>query len=667
MRDWLGTSILLVLALSGCGGSGGSGKSDGDNDLQSWADADGDTILDFHEGYVDPVESEEPSRDTDGDGTPDYLDTESDGDGIDDAIEAGDADVLTLPFDSDADGVEDVLDDDSDGNCILDRDEGLDDLDGDAIHDFADLDDDGDGIGDVFEIGACEMPDHDGDGTADYRDTDADGDGVGDLYEGGTSAWDPNPRDVDGDGTPDYLDDDSDGDGYSDTQEGGVSGPDQEPTDTDGDGVYDFADLDSDGDGLTDAEETGHTDPYSADTDGDGYTDGAETEAGTDPTDAGSVIDGLYVTVEERTSVEKEFEFELSVQMGDVAFLLDTTCSMTSTLNGVANEFSQIVSQLASVLPDAEYGVATFDDFYYGSYGYSGDKPFTLNQQITSDTGRIQTVLSSLRVHNGGDGPESSMHALWEALSGTGYDQNCNGRYDSSTDVLPFMASSSDPFGGSGGQAYSSTYAGGGTVGGMGFRDYALPVIVYATDNYMRDPDSSNRNYNGTPGGCPTDGGSSDVVRAASDIGAYLIGIGVGSTPISQMNTLADSTNSYADTDGDGHADDRLVFTWSGSSSTLRSTIVNAISDLVGSIQFSEVSLEVANDEHGFVTDIEPESYPLSSGAEGQVVDFMLTFRGAVAAQEEDQVFLITLNVVGDGTILLDTLDVYVVVPGNSV
>lgn len=669
MRMFVLSSLVASLALTGCGsGGGGGGGKDGDNDLQSWSDEDGDTIIDFHEGYVDP-ESGEASLDSDGDGTPDYQDTDSDGDGIEDSVEAGDTDVLTLPFDSDADGVPDFLDDDSDGNCIRDAEDSVDDLDGDGTRDFADLDDDGDGILDTIEMAACAIPDSDGDGTPDYRDLDSDGDGVGDVWEAGTSAWDTEPRDADGDGVPDYLDDDSDGDSIPDSAEAGTADPSVEPNDTDGDGVYDFADADSDGDGLSDLEELSlGTDAYSADTDGDGYTDGAELEAGTDPMDGGSVIEGLYVTVPERTTVEEEFEFELSVQMGDVAFLLDTTCSMSSTLTGVASEFSRIVSDLSAVLPDAEYGVATFDDFYYGSYGYSGDKPFLLNQQITSDTSRVSSVLSSLRIHNGGDGPESGMAALYQALTGEGYDQNCNGRYDSSTDVLPFLAHGGDAFGGSGGQAYSGSYAGGGAVGGMGFRDYALPVIVYATDNYMRDPDSSNRNYNGSPGGCLTDGGYNDVVSAASSVGAYLIGISVsGSTPLSQMQQLADATGSYADTDGDGRADDRLTFTWSGSSASLRTTIVSAIEDLVGSIQFSEVSLQVANDEHGFVTGIAPESYPLTSGAEGQVVDFSLTFRGAVAAQEEDQVFLITLNVVGDGSILLDTLDVYVVVPGNSI
>jgi hypothetical protein len=668
------SSLLLLVGLAAlaCNKTKTADDTGEDPDF-SYLDSDGDGILDVHEGYVDPdnAELEGESRDTDGDGTADYLDLDSDNDTISDQVESGDDDVLTLPFDSDADGTADYLDLDSDGNCVPDETEGAGDMDEDGIGFFADLDDDGDGILDWVEVVAddCIIPDSDGDGRPDYRDRDADGDSVGDVWEAQTSAWEEVPGDVDADLTYNYLDDDSDGDGFTDNQEGGVDNPELEPRDTDGDGIYDFLDIDSDGDGLTDEAERDlyGTSPYNTDTDGDGYTDGAEVSAGTDPKDDEDIITGLYVVVPERTSVEEVFEFELSVQMGDVAFLIDSTGSMSGTLNGMATEFSQIVTELNAVLPDAEYGVATYDDYAFGSYGYSssGDKPFILFQQVTDNISAVQTSLSGLTTHYGGDGPESGMEGLYQGLAGVGYDQNCNGTYDSATDVLPFLSSSSDPFGGSGGQSFNSSSSGGGDIGGYGFRDYALPVIVYATDNIMRDPDAG---Y-GTPGGCPLDAGASDVISAANSTGAYLIGIQANSYTTSllpQMNALSDGTGSYADTDGDGTADDRLVFQWSGSSSALRTTITNALQDLVGSVQFSEISLAIEGDEHGFVTAIDPESYTLSSSASGQIVDFTLEFRGAVAALEEDQLFEVTLNVVGDGTVLLDTLTIYVLVPGTS-
>lgn len=666
-------SSLVALALVGCGDSGKTGGTEGPNEVVSYSDQDGDGIIDFQEGFVDPEgagDSGAPteSTDTDADGTPDYLDTDSDEDGLLDSVESGDADPLTLPYDSDEDGVADFRDLDSDDNCIPDADEGTADLDSDGIIDSSDLDDDGDAIRDLYEIGdACQTPDSDGDGTPDYQDTDSDNDNVADVYESGTSAYDATPADTDQDGTPDYLDYDSDGDGVSDMEEGGTSSADEAPRDTDGDGIIDSADFDSDGDGLTDVEESGlGTDPRNADSDGDGYTDGAEIEAGTNPADGGSQIDGIYVTVPERTSVEDTFDFTLNVEMGDILFLLDTTCSMSSTLSGMSSQFSGIVSGLSTALPDAEYAVATFDDYPDGTHGSAGiDKPYILKQQVTDNTSAVQSTLSSLGLHSGVDTPESSMEALYQSLTGAGYDMNCDGNYSSTQDVVPFMSSAGDLFHGAGGQWYNSSTSGGGTGGGAGFRDYALPVVIYATDAQMRDPDSTNSSLTAAPRGACLNAGSRDVVNAASAAGAYLIGISVsGTAPVSQMNSLADQTNSYADTDGDGAADDRLVFQWTGSSTALRTTIVNAVSDLVGSLRFSEVTL-VPDDPYGFVTGIDPESYTLSSGANGQTIDFTLTFRGAVPAQAEDKVYHVALNVLGDGTVLLDTLDIYIVVPGN--
>ena len=36
------------------------------------------------------------------------------------------------------------------------------------------------------------------------------------------------------------------------------------------------------------------------------------------------------------------------------------------------------------------------------------------------------------------------MEALYQSLTGAGYDQNCDGVYDSTTDILPFLSSASD-------------------------------------------------------------------------------------------------------------------------------------------------------------------------------------------------------------------------------
>ena len=108
--------LLLVLLLAGC--DPGTAMVDGGTD--AWpgeVDSDGDGIDDEEEGRGE-------ARDTDGDGTPDFLDLDSDDDGLPDAYEGAD--------DSDLDRAPNYVDADSDNNGILDGDEPDRDWDGDG-------------------------------------------------------------------------------------------------------------------------------------------------------------------------------------------------------------------------------------------------------------------------------------------------------------------------------------------------------------------------------------------------------------------------------------------------------------------------------------------------------------------------------------------------------
>ncbi|SDR03624.1 T9SS type B sorting domain-containing protein [Flagellimonas zhangzhouensis] len=293
--------------------------------------------------------------DSDMDGYPDRLDIDSDNDGIpdnveaqptfeyippsgqdsnengvDDAYESGETVGLSVE-DTDDDGTPDYLDDDSDNDWVPDNNEGNDfNFDGIPDWTFTGIDTDGDGLDDGYEGSdvndgfdvndeienpATDLPDRDEEGDVNYRDTDDDGDGIPTPDEDADGDGDPTNDDTDGDGTPDYLDPtdetDTDGDGVPDDVE--------EEDETD---PLDYCDYikehvtepqseeylngDCDGDGVTNQdEETDGTDPFDpcdynpesitlpqsgdyleADCDGDGVTNGDEEEDGTDPNDA---------------------------------------------------------------------------------------------------------------------------------------------------------------------------------------------------------------------------------------------------------------------------------------------------------------------------------------------------------------------------------------------
>ncbi len=254
---------------------------DTDDDNDGWSDADENSC------GTDPLDSND-------------IPSDSNGNGVCDAIEGDDFDGDGIPNDSDPDDDNDGYDDDYDA-FPLDPTE-WDDADGDGIGSNTDTDDDGDGWSDLEEAdcltdasSAFSVPeDYDGDWVCDIVDVDDDNDGVDDDYDcapydasissldcngvcGGSSSLDacgvcdgddstcadcagvPNGDAViDACGVctndPSSCGIDSDGDGVDDDDD---AFPDDstEWSDTDGDGVGDNADTDDDDDGWSDQDE----------------------------------------------------------------------------------------------------------------------------------------------------------------------------------------------------------------------------------------------------------------------------------------------------------------------------------------------------------------------------------------------------------------------------
>ncbi len=348
---------LTVGLLAACGPSNSTpGQNNNENGNNTNPGCIGDADED---GICDEFEGADTLVDTDGDGEPDYLDLDSDNDGIADSIEKGNIDPGMYPVDSDADGSPDFIDTDSDNNGLSDSVDGPADLDGNGVGNYADMDDDGDGIFDTVEMGSDPYTplDSDSDGTPNYQDTDSDNDTILDLHEGGGGG-----ADSDEDGIMDYLDLDSDNDGILDSIEAGDTNPNTPPVDTDGDSHPDYRDSDSDNDGLLDGLEDlnqngvvdpGESDPRNDDTDGDGVTDMIELAAGTDPqnpADNPQANGDFYFVVPYQEPTEPlvdTLEFRTSVQFADVYFLIDRTGSMIDEHNALATNIPAIMSQLS--------------------------------------------------------------------------------------------------------------------------------------------------------------------------------------------------------------------------------------------------------------------------------------------------------------------------------
>lgn len=161
-------------------------------------DSDDNSVLDQDEA----AGSCAAPPDLDGDGVGDWRDEDDDADGLSDIDEGtADVDLDSLgnfrDVDSDGDCVSDLIE--APAGEMRDSDE-------DGTPDFLDLDSDDDGITDWTEVGgSCEPPaDRDEDGHPDYVDPDIDGDGLTNLEEADLGT-DPTDRDSDGDGHTDGL------------------------------------------------------------------------------------------------------------------------------------------------------------------------------------------------------------------------------------------------------------------------------------------------------------------------------------------------------------------------------------------------------------------------------------------------------------------------------
>jgi Ig-like domain CHU_C associated/Secretion system C-terminal sorting domain len=260
--------------------------ANGNGIIDSYVDTDGDGLsqnVDVNNTGANNTGTGLGLPDLDGDGVPNFLDMDSDNDGIPDVVEAGGPDannngIIDAFVDANADGLHDayinatgllLTGTDVNGDGVADSYPNK-NKDRDFRPNAYDMDSDGDGIVDVIESGlpdanldgivdgviakngwsatisvmpALNLRNTDGIGNPDYLDIDADEDGIPDNIEGMSTAGYKLPGIID-----------TDGDGLMDTYDNlsGFGGSGILVYDHDGDTVPDYLDLDTDGDGKID-------------------------------------------------------------------------------------------------------------------------------------------------------------------------------------------------------------------------------------------------------------------------------------------------------------------------------------------------------------------------------------------------------------------------------
>jgi hypothetical protein len=646
-------------------------------------DSDGDTIGDFDEGRGTGI-------DTDGDGTADYLDPDSDGDGVLDADEAGDDVVTTPPVDTDGDGTLDFRDLESDGNGVPDEVEGGGDLDGDGRANSRDRDNDGDGILDTVEIGGDPaMPrDANGDGTFDFNTVDADADTISDTEE--------QLEDTDGDGVIDMTDLDSDGDGWLDAEEAGDADLGTPAIDTDTDGIADFRDPDSDADGLSDeAERAAGTSTVRADTDGDGVSDLIEVGAGTSPTD-GSVSprtrgDFVFLVpyMQPPDPLRDTLQFSTNLQRADVYFMMDNTGSMGGTITNLqAGLTGTVIPGIVSGIPEAWFGVGGFDDYPIGSYGntpatcgsyYGGgartdsagvqhDQAFFQYQIMTSSSAAAQTAVNRYQTNCGNDGPESGVAALYALAA-----RDTLGGYARFPGTTPPTCPR-------------------GYRGSACFRPDAVPIVIVMTDVDQHNAPTCSCNYATTvPGGGPS---WTNTIAQLATLNARVVGVATSTGARPFLERLVTDTTLARGATGTAAS---YVLTASGGSG-LSSVIVDLVrraaavpldvsaravdlvdpGDTVDAVAAFVDHLEpnatgapgltctagfATTDRAGIDGDSFPDTFQRVTPGSPVCFDIIPKQNDTVPATLVPQIFRAQIDVIGDGFTPLDDRVVYFLVP----
>ncbi len=532
-------------------------------------------------------------------------------------------------------------------------------------------------VGFYGDLGASPDGDADGDGDWDAvgdapvvvdPELDSDGDSIRDRDEGNGEA------DTDLDGWPDTLDLDSDNDELPDSDEAGDDDPSTPPVDTDGDGIPDFQDRDSDDDGISDFDETTltGTDHLRADTDGDGASDLVEYLAGTDPTDIDDDPtthgDFVYLAPFDGSPFPEfdTLEFSTEIQKADVYFLVDTTGSMTSSMEQLQLSLSSdIIPGVRAAIPDVWFGVGQFQDYPHGGYGGTSDRAYEHLQDITDSIDDAQEAVNSLTIGSGGDGPESTVPALHALATGCG-----DGTGDAAIE---------DDLAGSCADLRLIGYA--------HFRFGAVPIVVLITDAPFHNGTIETNDYLGDiPGVTPPL--YVDTVAALNEIHARVIGI--NPTWGSPTWTSRPDLEAIAPDTGTVGPSGPLVYDISHEGTGLGDQVIEAIADVGTSIPIDITAAAVDDDGddvdavEAFIERIEPsESDGCTAGLLTQDTDsdghddtFIDVGPGSTACfdviprenttvppGEETQVYTATIQVWGEQVTLLDERRVYFLVP----
>lgn len=186
-------------------------------------------------------------------------------------------------------------------------------------------------------------------------------------------------------------------------------------------------------------------------------------------------------------------EFSTDIQKVDVAFVMDTTASMSGEISNLTTQLATTIIPGLSSIPSVGFSVVDFRD-------WTDAWTVMVRQVVTTSIAKSTAAVQAMSAHGGGDGPEAQLAAMHYTLTG--------------------QANRTIP----------SHTPGPGTTGGVDFRKGAVPVLVLITDASWHDPS-----------GIAT---MANVIAAFKSASARFVSILTGSGAGPQPVQLSDATKS---------------------------------------------------------------------------------------------------------------------------
>lgn len=392
------------------------------------------------------------------------------------------------------------------------------------------------------------------------------------------------------------------------------------------------------------------------------------------------------------------YRFEIDAELGalDVHMSIDTTSSISDEIVELQGQLdSVVVAGITERVPDVAFGVSRFEDFPLPPFGSDGsdpshptsrpDTPFLLLTPITKSSARLGGAIFDLDrpLGFGGDVPESGAEALYQIATGEGY------KHDGDDIIEPFSAAETNAAG---------------EIGGVGFREQTLHVVLHVTDAVMHQPVDYGRAF-------PNTHGIAEATLALQAINARVISVISGCPPEAgtcggaarnQLEAIAIATGAHVPPKGDACATGiegaerrptsgtcPLVFDVNNEGMGLSATVVDGIVELVDNLNFGEVHAVAGDDPLGLIQAVRavppppgddaltledrfPEEAPdgvldtFVQPAPDTPIEFELLLQNnAIVPGPVEQRFRVTVEVTGDG-LLLQEHGIAILVPAGT-